>query len=147
MRFGTVVPLLAGVALLTAAPEAIPGDGSDGGTLFVDVPEDAQQGSCPRNQIATDKGCLNPPRMIMRVRPRFPKEARRHEDRGLVKILAIIEADGTVGDVEVRQSSNPGRGFEDAAVEAVKQWRYEPGTIEGRPVRIRCLLTVDFGFR
>jgi TonB family protein len=45
-----------------------------------------------------------------------------------------VNADGSVGVVEVMESSNPRLGFEDAAMEAIKQWRFEPARENGEPV-------------
>jgi TonB family protein len=52
--------------------------------------------------------------------------------------------DGSVTEIEVKNSTNPGQGFEDAAIAALKKWRYEPGTLNGKPVPVYFTVTIDF---
>ena len=47
-------------------------------------------------------------------------------------------------DPEKSQSSNPGHGFEDAAIEALKKRRYKPATINGNPITLFYTATIDF---
>jgi len=83
-----------------------------------------------------------PPRVLSRVNPVYPPEARRERIQGAVMLQAVIEADGSVGDVKVVRSLDP--RLDAAAVEAVKQWRYEPGTVDGQPVRIVATVSMSF---
>ena len=46
--------------------------------------------------------------------------------------------------IEILRSNRPNMGFEDAALAAVKQWRYEPATQNGRPVDVYFTVVVDF---
>jgi len=52
--------------------------------------------------------------------------------------------DGSVGDIEVKKCTNPGHGFEDAAMDALKKWRYEAVTLHGKPAQISFTVTIDF---
>jgi protein TonB len=54
----------------------------------------------------------------------------------------IVQADGSVDNVQVVSSSN--EVFVNAAVRSVKQWRFEPGTKNGRVVATRVRLPVAF---
>ena len=49
---------------------------------------------------------------------------------GVVVLDAVIHRDGTIGDITVLQSTSP--AFEQAAIAAVKQWRYTPIPQRGR---------------
>jgi protein TonB len=61
-----------------------------------------------------------------------------------VLLEAVIRADGTVGSVEVVQSLDPHNGLDDEAIKAAKQWRFEPGTRDGKPVPV--LVTIELSF-
>ena len=108
---------------------------------------DAVQGSCGKHELSTERGCVTPPHITKKVQPRFPKPARREQVQGKVVLGAIVETDGTVGPVKVIDSTRPGQGFEESAIEAVKKWRYKPGRLGDVPVRIYFTVTIDFTYR
>ncbi|ANM30869.1 hypothetical protein ABI59_16735 [Acidobacteria bacterium Mor1] len=74
-----------------------------------------------------------------KVEPPFPEKARRERVGGIVLLKIRIETDGSVSDIKVDRCTKPGYGFEQKAIEAVSQWRYEPPTRDGEPVSV-----VDF---
>jgi protein TonB len=62
-----------------------------------------------------------------------------------VILEAIIEKDGTVRDAKVLRGL--GFGLDEAARDALLDWRFEPGTLHGEPVPVRYTLSVDFAIR
>ena len=58
-------------------------------------------------------------------------------------LLAVIGKDGTVQDVRV-ESGLP--VLAQAAIEAVKQWRYRPYLLNGEPVEVDSQITINFAF-
>jgi protein TonB len=78
------------------------------------------------------------------VKPVYPELARLARVESDVILQAVIECNGSVGDVVVLRCSSIGFGFEDAAVNAVEQWRYEPARQDGRPVAVYFTILVDF---
>jgi protein TonB len=78
------------------------------------------------------------------VQPEYPEIARIARIEGNVVLQAIIDREGTVDDIEVLRCTRPAFGFEDAAIAAVRQWRYEPATQDGRPVTVYFTILVDF---
>lgn len=56
----------------------------------------------------------------------------------------IIGREGQVSDACVVSCSRPRLGFEEAAIDSVKQWRYRPATKDGVPVPLRFVITVEF---
>ena len=76
--------------------------------------------------------------------PKYPRVARMAGVDGSVVLLAAIRPDGTVGEIEVLRASDPRFGFEFAVIEAVKQWRYRPGLMHGRPVTVYVRVIVEF---
>ncbi len=82
------------------------------------------------------------PKVVTRVEPSYPEELRRQKKAGIVVIQAIVNTDGSVGPAAVVRHSDP--GFDEAALTAVRQWRYEPATLHGKPVRVYLPIFVSF---
>lgn len=76
-----------------------------------------------------------------RVEPDYPDAARRAHIQGSVTLETLIGANGRVQQV-TPVSGNP--QLADAAVNAVRQWRYKPFTVDGHKVPIRTQVTVQF---
>jgi protein TonB len=83
------------------------------------------------------------PRPVEREPPSFPPRARALGQSGWVAVVFVVDIDGTTQDVSVVESVPPGV-FDDAAVEAVKGWRFEPGRVEGAPVPVRVRQSLKF---
>lgn len=87
-------------------------------------------------------GDMTRPVLLVRVEPSYPQVPRRAGLGGRVTLRAVIAEDGNVESVEVFASTNP--LFNDAAVDAVRQWRYRPALMNGRPVRVYFSVVVVF---
>ncbi len=79
--------------------------------------------------------------LIKRVTPQYPSSALAVHAQGAVEIEATINKDGNVINPKVL-SGNP--LLAQAALEAVRQWRYKPYTLDGVPVEIQTQITVNF---
>lgn len=82
------------------------------------------------------------PVLIHRVNPEYPDVARKSRVQGIVILEAVITKEGTVENVKVLRGVHP--LLDQAAVNAVKQWRYKPATLNGKPVRVHSTVTVNF---
>ena len=82
------------------------------------------------------------PVLVHKVSPVYPDVPRKARLEGRVTVQAVIGLDGSVESVEILRTSNP--LFNDAALAAVRQWRYRPATMNGVPVRV--FFTVEVGF-
>jgi protein TonB len=80
---------------------------------------------------------------IVRVPPMYPLEARRKKLEGWVKLEFTVTEDGTVTDIKVRAASPPGI-FDQAAANAIGQWKFRPAMDQGKPVRKRAMQTLKF---
>ena len=91
-------------------------------------------------------GGFTAPQIVLgtQERPVFPPAAWGARFTGSVLIEMTVQKDGTVGDVTVVECTRPKVGFEDAAVAAVKQWRFEPGLESGEPVDVKTRLRLNF---
>jgi TonB family protein len=93
------------------------------------------------------KSEVNPPavmpKLIRRVQPTYPPEARKAGIDGVVILEARIGTDGVVHDLKAFRSEP--MWLTEAAIEAVKQWRYEPAKdASGKPVEAALNVTISF---
>lgn len=79
--------------------------------------------------------------LVHKVVPQYPPSAREARVQGNVVLNALISKDGTIANVQV--ISGPGQ-LTDAAVQAVKQWRYKPYYLNGQPVEVQTTINVNF---
>jgi protein TonB len=86
-------------------------------------------------------GSVRPPVKLVDVPPVLPEMAVRANVRGIVIVEVTIDVDGTVKDARVLRSIPM---LDAAALEAVRQWRYEPTMIDGKPVPVIMTVTVAF---
>ena len=74
--------------------------------------------------------------------PIYPVDAKKAGVEGTVVLEAIIGKDGAIRDLNV--VSGPDL-LQQAAVDAVKSWRYRPYMLNGEPVEVRTKINVDSG--
>ncbi|MEN6312055.1 MAG: energy transducer TonB [Acidobacteriota bacterium] len=86
-------------------------------------------------------GDVKPPSLIHSVEPEYPEEAAKAGVEGTVIIEARADEKGNVDAVRILRSVP---ALDDAAVAAVKKWKYEPMTINGKPVKVLFTVTVKF---
>ena len=108
---------------------------------------DAKQGKCKKGELELKCGCITPPKITKKVDPYFPASARSLGITGLVVLFAVINTDGKIDEVKVIHAAPEKRGFEAAAIDAVKKWRYQPATIRGKEVSVSFTVNMDFHFR
>ncbi len=83
------------------------------------------------------------PKPLTAIKAPFPPRASDDQISGAVTLELIIDEHGAVGDVKVVEA-NPEGYFEDAAVETFKAARFSPAQKDGKPVRCRLAIKVDF---
>ena len=92
-----------------------------------------------------DEPLRNPPIPATRVagkEPAYTDEAHRARIEGFVLLELLIERDGRVSAARVLKPLP--FGLDQAAADAVKRWRFKPGTLNGQPVDVIFNLTVTF---
>src|SRR3954470_12505190 len=94
--------------------------------------------------VAVGRDRVVAPRIVSAAKPQYTAEAMRNRIQGSVRLRAVVERDGTPSGIEVVNSLDKQFGLDQAAIDAVKQWRFEPGTLDGNPVRV--MVTVDLSF-
>ena len=80
-----------------------------------------------------------------RVEAEYTAQARQAGIQGVVRLRAIVRRDGTVDSVQVIQGL--GSGLDDAAIAAVRQWRFQPATRNGEAVDYPITLDMNFNMR
>lgn len=85
-----------------------------------------------------------PPKAIKRVNPIYPKRARKAGVKGTVWLGVRTDAKGNVVEVKVLRSIPL---LDQAAVDAVRQWKYEPFLSKGKPTPVVFSLGVTFRLR
>jgi TonB family protein len=91
------------------------------------APEDFEEGSARR--------------LIHRVEPEYPQEARTKHIQGVVTLDVQIGGEGAVQNIAVVQGDPL---LAEAAVAAVRQWRYQPNTVDGQPTEMQTRVRIRF---
>ena len=88
---------------------------------------------------------VEPPIFTKRVSPEYPFMALKVKVTGFVILEAVLRKNGDITDVKVLRGLGNGKfGFEERAVEALKQWEFLPGRVNNRPADVRMTLKIDF---
>ncbi len=89
-----------------------------------------------------DEPGVTPPRLLYRVEPGYTEEARSAKLQGRVVLSLVIDPEGRAEEIQVVESLDP--GLDQRAVEAVRNWAFEPGHKDGVPVPVRATIEVNF---
>lgn len=96
--------------------------------------------SAPRQAKPADN--ITIPKLLESVEPRYPEDAKRSGVEGVVILAVSVNSAGGVDAVRVVKPLSP--ALDQAAVDAVRQWRFSPATREGTPVDFEMNLTINF---
>jgi TonB family protein len=98
----------------------------------------------PRVHDAQEPG-LTMPKATTSVRPQYTREAMQRKVEGTVILAGVVEVDGTLRDITVTQPLDP--ALDERAIAAARQWRFDPGMKDGKPVPVRITLELTFSLR
>ena len=86
---------------------------------------------------------IAPPELLEKVDPKYPADAKAEKIQGTVKVEAKVSAEGKVEEATASESPDP--RLAQAAVDAVKQWKFKPArTADGKAVKVKTTITVNF---
>jgi TonB family protein len=88
---------------------------------------------------------VEPPRLLREVKAEYTEDARRRGITGDVVLEIVVRRDGSVGDVRIMQGL--GAGLDQRAVQAVRQWRFDPARRQGVAVDVLVEVAVEFMLR
>ena len=113
------------------------------GTFLAGTPWHAVAGTGPpRPQVPVRVGGkVRPPRLFEQVEPKYPELAARARIEGDVLLEAVLGPDGRIEEIRVLSGHAL---LVQAAIEAVRQWRYEPTYLNDQPVPVLLQIKVHF---
>jgi periplasmic protein TonB len=134
---------LGGVA--GGVPGGVPGGQMGGviGGVLGGIPSAAARPVAPPTKSAPIRvgGRVRPPKPIVQVKPEYPALARQARIQGQVQIDAVLDEQGNV--VEMRIVSGPPLLYQ-AALDALKKWKYEPTYLNDQPIAVQMIVTITF---
>jgi protein TonB len=104
----------------------------------------AGPGKDPSELVMSEGSVDTPPRALERVQPEYPARARAEGVEGVVTVSLLIAANGSVERAKVVAAEPPGV-FDQAALDAVRAWRFEPASYGHQPVKVWARQVVRFG--
>jgi TonB family protein len=87
-------------------------------------------------------GGVTAPALLAKVEPEYSEEARKAKYQGTVLLYVQVSPEGKA--VNMRVLHSLGLGLDEKAMEAVKKWRFKPGTKDGKPVTVEAQIEVNF---
>ncbi len=85
------------------------------------------------------------PIFTRKIAPAYPESAKASKVATYVILEAVLKADGVIEQIKkLRPKGDDEHGFAEAAITALKQWQYEPATVNGKPVDVRMTLKINF---
>jgi TonB family protein len=79
---------------------------------------------------------------IYRPEPQYSEEARKAKWQGAVLLSLVVDENGKPQQIKVIRPL--GLGLDEKAIEAVSQWKFKPGTLNGKPVAVTAQVEVSF---
>jgi len=86
-----------------------------------------------------------PPKLIYKIDPTYPENARQERVSGTVRTAVVVDASGFPQDVRV--VSGIQRDLDEAAIECVRKWRFSPALKGGQPIAVKAQVEVNFVLR
>ncbi len=119
--------------------------GTDGDTRWIFQPPGPARppAETQKNRVVRSEG-VQQAFLTQRIQPVYPPLAVQMRLEGTVQLRAIIGRDGAVTALEVLSGHSI---LAQAALEAVRQWRYRPTLLNGKPVEVETYITVIFQLR
>lgn len=121
-----------------AAAGGIVASTADAATSNKPVGDGVQPQAPAASTTAKSAGSISPApvsslKRVKYVAPKYPRAAQRRNVSGWVDVVFTVSKDGTVKDIEIRESE-PGETFDRAATKAVERWVFEPVVEDGKIV-------------
>jgi TonB family protein len=92
--------------------------------------------------VYTPGGDVKAPKVIHYVEPQFSASSKEAFVEGVVKLKTTVTPEGLPSDIEITKGLNADE--DRTAVEAVRQWRFQPGTKGGEAVHVRVGIEIAF---
>lgn len=86
---------------------------------------------------------IKPPQFFRRVKPTYTEAASFGNITATIELKAVFQSDGRIGEVEIVRWG--GFGLDESALATVRQLKFEPAKIDGRPVNVSAIVRYNFG--
>ena len=84
------------------------------------------------------------PTVVRQVKPDYTPEAQAARIQGRVLMGAVVLTDGSVDAVTIERSLDAMYGLDQQAIKAMKEWKFKPGTKDGKPVPVKISVEMTF---
>jgi TonB family protein len=102
-------------------------------------------GSLGAEHVYTVRAGMGSPSVLYQVHPRYTEAAKKIKLQGTVRVKLVVDANGIPRDLVVVKGV--GSGLDENALQALKQWRFRPGTRNAEPVAVTARIDVNFRLR
>jgi TonB family protein len=93
-------------------------------------------------KVYTLGGDVTAPVPIYKPEPAYTKEAKAAKLEGTDVLLIVVDASGSVADVELLRSV--GKGLDESAMQTVRTWKFKPAMKKGKPVPVKVIVEMSF---
>ena len=109
----------------------------------------SQSPAGPEGGVVVKKpvGEVEPPKILRQASPKFPEGLRRLGLAAAIQVEAIIGEDGVPRHPLVLTTGNAVPAMKYVVLDSLREWRFEPARVEGKPAKVYYVLTVNFGYR
>src|SRR5258708_5279506 len=105
-------------------------------------PESADLGKPTPSPVFRVGGGVSAPKAIYAPDPEYSEEAAEVRQMGTVELWLVVGPDGKPRDIRVLRTL--GMGLDEMTLQAVRNWRFEPGMKDGKPVAVQINVVVNF---
>ncbi len=117
--------------------QEIPATGASGTSVVMSASTRADK------KVYSIKDGIKPPQILYQPLPPYTQEAREARAEGTILLEVIIRKDGSVDSLKVLEAV--GYGLDESAIRTVaKEWRFSPGSLNGRPVDVQANIEISF---
>lgn len=85
---------------------------------------------------------VEPPVAVRTVEPSYPYELRREGTEGFVLVSCVVNRSGSCSEISIERSTHV--GFNQAAVDAVKKWKFKPALVDGVAIDQKIMVPLKF---
>jgi bla regulator protein blaR1 len=131
------------IAMTAVAASVLLGGAVTAMALSIDVtPQDAATAAPAQEKIYKIGNGVTPPLLTHSVDAEFTQKAKHAKYQGVSVVQCVVDSHGMPQ--HVRTVRKLGMGLDEKAIEAVRQYRFKPGTLDGKPVSVAITIEVNF---
>jgi TonB family protein len=109
------------------------------------IPEELRTAGKEGEKVVNpDEKNVERPRIVHQTRPEYPKALQLLGAEGWVIVASVIGEDGRPRQPVIVDAKGGGAGMRYVAMDTLRQWRFEPAKLDGKPVAVNYVLSVNF---